>query len=412
MNSRIPVLALLCCCACGSQDATQAASPELKTGVWRVVMQSPGGELPFKLNIDRDGDRYTATGFNAAEAVHFDTVSVETTGAISFGIDHYESVFLGQLNASGERIEGEWSKVSGHDRLSRLPFTAQWGQEQRFNTDQSEPAEFGGRWAVTFNNEGQPEAAVAEFVQEGAHIKGTFLTPVGDYRYLEGNVAGKHLWLSCFDGGHAFLFTAAMGEDGMLSGQFWSKDTWHDTWTAKRDDQAALPDAYSLTSVRESDMPFHFSFSDLDGVLVNQDDPWLKGKVRLVTIFGSWCPNCNDEAPFLQSLKNEYGDRGLEVLGLAFEMTKDQQRNIKVLKRFQKRHNLDYRILLAGTSTNKAKAAETLPDLNHVLSFPTTLLINREGKIDSIHTGFSGPGTGSHHDDLVKSYRKRIERLL
>ena len=218
--------------------------------------------------------------------------------------------------------------------------------------------------------------------------------------------------LSCFDGGHVFLFKAVLGEDDTLSGDFWSRDSWHETWTARRDEHAASVDALDQTHPSSEDRHFTFDFPDLDGNRVDQDHADLAGKVRLVTIFGSWCPNCNDEAPFLEELYQTYRDKGLEVVGLAFEMTEDEDRNRRVLKRFKQRHKLSYKILLAGGTKDKQKAAQILGNLDHVLAFPTTLLLDREGKVVSIHTGFTGPGTGDHYQRLVDGYHRRIAEIL
>ncbi|MDJ0836850.1 MAG: TlpA disulfide reductase family protein [Acidobacteriota bacterium] len=383
------------------------------TGSWRLVMQSPGGELPFRLDVGRDGDRWTAVALNGDERVDFDTVTWSPDGTFSFAIDHYESIFSAKLDKDGKRMEGEWTKVTGPGKSARLAFTAEHGRNERFISSAEEPADFGGRWAVIFdNNDKEPQPAVAEIKQEGKRLWGTFLTPVGDYRYLEGNVSGNTMYLSCFDGGHAFLFKASLDENGELKGDFWSRDSWHETWSGKRDENASLEDSFTLTSLREGIDRFRFQFPDLEGKQVSYDDPMLKGKVRLITIFGSWCPNCNDEAPFLQELYDRYRDRGLVVLGLAFEMTDDEARNRRVLKRFRKRHKLDYPILIAGSSTDKQKAGETLPDLNHVLAYPTTLLLDREGKVVRIHTGFAGPGTGDHYETLRQKYKEAVEALL
>ena len=369
--------------------------------------------MPFEVRLTQaEGGAYGATIHNGEEVLAFDSVTLAADGTVSFSIEHYQSVFKGDLNQAGNRIEGEWTKVTGADKMARLPFFAEYDRNIRFETKAQAQVQVGGLWTVTFdNNEDEPQPAVGEFKQDGSKVTGTFMTPTGDYRFLEGSVDGRTLSLSCFDGGHAFLFKAQLGVDDRLTGDFWSRDSWHETWSAVRDAEAALPDPYSLTKLKEGLQEFRFRFPDLDGEMVAHDDPSFQGKVRVISIFGSWCPNCNDEAPFLQELYDRYGDRGLEVIGLAFEMTGDPARDRKVLRRFSKRHGTNYRILLAGGSTDKKKAAEVLPDLNHLLSYPTTILVNREGKVVSIHTGFTGPGT-SKYETLKNTYLEKIEGLL
>ncbi len=413
----LAMLVLLSIMGCKSDHppATEsAAPPALQTGWWRAVLTSPGGELAFMLKIENEGSGFRATVQNGEEMLPLDRVEIDAHGEVVMSIDHYESTFRAALDEGGAVMRGEWTKVTGSDKLSRLPFRASLDQKQRYTPSSAQaPENLAGRWAVTFdNNDGEPQPAVAEFEQEGHRLRGTFLTPTGDYRYLEGMVDGREMVLSCFDGGHAFLFKARLTEENGLRGDFWSRDSWHETWSATRDENADLEDPFGLTSLKEGLSAFRFNFPDLEGKPVSQDDPSLQNKVRIVTIFGSWCPNCNDEAPFLQQLYEDYNERGLEVIGLAFEMTGDAQRDIRVLKRFQRRHGLTYPILLAGGSTSKAKAAEALPDLTHVLAYPTTIFIDRQGKVAAIHTGFSGPGTGIHYENLQRTIRQKIETLL
>ena len=406
-------LLLSMACTSDKEEATAAKTPEtaIQTGVWRATLISPGGELPFKLTIDSKDGIYHATAYNGDEALPFDQVTINGS-SVEIAIEHYESVFRARLNEAGTRMEGEWSKVIGTGEFSRLPFFADHGVDQRFAFKEDATVSVAGRWAVTFdNNEDEPQPAIAVFQQDGNHLLGTFLTPTGDYRYLEGTVTGNTLYLSCFDGGHAFLFKATLTDD-RLNGDFWSRDTWHETWSAVRNEEAALPDAYSMTAMRPGRNTLEFNFPDLQGRLVTQDAPYLQDKVRLVTVFGSWCPNCNDEAPFLQELYEQYGDRGFEVLGLAFELTQNVERNKRVLSVFKKRHGLTYPILLAGNTKDKTEATRIIGGLDNIQAYPTTILLNRAGEVVSIHTGFSGPGTGAAHIKLKESYRQSIEALL
>ena len=93
--------------------------------------------------------------------------------------------------------------------------------------------------------------AVGVFNQKDNRVTGTFLTTTGDYRYLEGNIIGDSLLLSCFDaGGHAFLFKAKVGADKKMTGTFTSGFTGFETWTAQLDPKAELPDANSLTFLK------------------------------------------------------------------------------------------------------------------------------------------------------------------
>jgi thiol-disulfide isomerase/thioredoxin len=244
-------------------------------------------------------------------------------------------------------------------------------------------------------------------------VTGTFLTPTGDYRYLAGSYEGGLLRLSTFDGAHALLFTAHTQGDGTLQGDFWSRDSYHATWTARRvaAGQPVLPDAWSQVGLTNQEGRFGFRFPDLEGRSVASTDPRYAGRVVLVNVFGSWCPNCNDEAPLLAEWYRRYHGRGLEIVGLAYEYTGNAARDTLFVRKFAARHGITYPLLLAGTSDKKL-AGKTLPDLTAVLAFPTTVFLGRDGRVRKIYSGFAGPGTGEHHQELVAELERLIEKLL
>ena len=249
------------------------------------------------------------------------------------------------------------------------------------------------------------------FEQKGSDVTGTFLTPTGDYRYLAGNVKGDSLFLSCFDGSHAFLFKAARQPDGTLQGKAWYglEDT--ETWTAKLDPNAKLPDADALTYLKPGYETFDFKFPNADGKMVSLQDPAFKDKVVVVQIMGSWCPNCMDETRFLSPWYKKNRDRGVEIVGLAFERSKKLEDSAPKLRKMSERYDVYYPIVLAGLS-DKDSAATALPMLNHVMSFPTTIVLDKKHKVRNIHTGFSGPGTGKYYDEFVADFNRLIDKLV
>lgn len=409
--------ALLLVIAC-APPAEQAATPVVPesplVGSWRAVLLSPGGELPFTLEITQTDGKLSAVAVNGSERAPLSHVNVSGEDVL-LGFDFYDS-WIEARTEGPDTLRGRWQKTVP-DGLSTLDFVATRGAAERFSPIHEErPAteitDVSGVWAVEFTDEDGTEVAQGEFRQEGSTVLGTFLTPTGDYRYLEGAYDEGLLRLSTFDGAHAFLFHARA--DGQtLAGDFWSRDSYHATWTARRaaEDEAILPDAWDLAGLTNDTGAFHFAFNDLEGNELASDDPRFEGKVVLVNIFGSWCPNCNDKAPLLADWHRRYGDQGLEVVGLAYEFSGDPQRDRLFVKRFGERHGVEFPLLLAGIS-DKAAAAETLPDLTAVISFPTTVFIGRDGKVRRVHSGFAGPGTGSHYDDLVAELEGLVESLL
>jgi peroxiredoxin len=242
-------------------------------------------------------------------------------------------------------------------------------------------------------------------------VNATFLTTLGDYRYLTGGMTadGSHLNLSCFDGAHAFLFKAELKPNGTLEGDFWSGDSWHETWSAVRDDNAKLPDPFGLTKWNESARLDSFWFRDLDGKKCLLSE--FPGKARMLVAFGSWCPNCNDEAEYLRELDEKYRARGLSIVGLAFELTGDFARDSKQVQIYAERHKLAFPLLIAGTSDKEA-ASKKFPLLDKIRAFPTTIFLHSDGRVRAVHQGYSGPATGAEHTKLREDFERLIDEVL
>jgi peroxiredoxin len=250
-------------------------------------------------------------------------------------------------------------------------------------------------------------AVFTELPENG--LRGTFLTATGDYRYLSGFHWEGQLSLSCFDGAHAFLFDARLQPDGTLAGDFWSGNWHHETWTAKRDDAARLADPFGQTKWNGTTKLADLSFPDLDGKKHSLGD--FAGKATLLVVFGSWCPNCNDEAALLKELDVTYRDRGLRILGLAFELTGEFARDAGQVRIFRQRHGLDIPFFLCGTA-DKDEATKALHLVDHIRAFPTTIFVGADGLPKAIHSGFAGPATGEEHQKLRRDFAARIEVLL
>ena len=320
------------------------AQQQRAVGSWRAWLDSPGGELPFQLTIGSGPKGLTAIIHNAPERIEVPEVRFEK-GRLVLGIDYYDSKIEAVLAESGDRFDGEWTKRLGKDRYRRMAFHAVRTKdpERRFSPSKDtdlENASFGGRWAVQFEKD--KHGSVGVFTDHGRDgVRGTFLTTLGDYRYLAGARQGRSLKLSCFDGAHAFLFIAKIDSEGQLSGDFWSSDKWHETFTARRDAKAQLPDAWRLTTADAGEIG-GVRFPDLEGKPRGLDGPDLRGRVRLVVVFGSWCPNCKDETTYLVELDRKYRARGLRIVGLAFELTGDPKRDTRQLQTYAKRHGVKY----------------------------------------------------------------------
>jgi thiol-disulfide isomerase/thioredoxin len=384
--------------------------PTVKLGTYRAVLQVPGGELPFGLTLAQEGSATVGYLVNGKERLRLSEVRIDGTH-LDVRMPGYETRLT--ADAIGDQLHGEvyLDKLGGKDQ--HIPLKATLGEGFRFFANPAgNNADMSGRWAVTLvDDSGAAEVAVGEFAQSQDVVTGTFLTPTGDQRFLAGQVQGDELYLSTFDGAHVFLYKAKLGADGTLTGDYWSGLKYHEKWTAKRDAGAALPDAYQLTAMHKGTQAFDFAFPDLSGNSVTSKDPQFRGKVLIVALAGSWCPNCHDEAAFLAPLYQEYRGRGLEIVSLMFEHFGDFARAAAATQRFRQNYGIEYTTLIAGIS-DKDEAAKKLPMLDRVYAFPTTIFIDRKGMVRKIHTGFSGPATGEHYTQFVNEVKATLDQLL
>lgn len=412
MNPRTPrCLLLVAMIALGACSRAPAPAATQWTGHYRATLQLPGGELPFGLEIQREGDRLTALIKNGEEQLRVDDVSVDGAGS-RLALPGLENT-LAARHENG-MLRGEFFFVKEKGKHQRIAFAAQPGATARFFPEPlAAGGDVSGRWAVTFTEDnGNTYIAVGEFQQLGSDVTGTFLTPAGDYRYLSGELREGRLYLGTFNGGHAFLFHAALSPDGnSLDGEFWSGLASHERFTARRDANASLGEATHATALRNPDERFNFTFPDLAGRDISLSDPQFAGKVVVATLAGSWCPNCHDEATFLGPYYEAHHNAGLEIIGLMFEQFDSPAEARMAVERFRDNKAVPYTLLLAGTSP-KDDAAAKLPQLNGVFAYPTTLFIDRRGKVRHIHTGFAGPATGEHYTALKRDFDQRIQALL
>ena len=270
-----------------------------------------------------------------------------------------------------------------------------------------------GRWKVLFEP-GTPneEVLVGVFQQEmNGRIFGSFLSETGDYRYLHGFAANGKLHLQTYTGYWAFVVEADLNGSNEMSGVFYSGGKSRSPFKAIKDETVQLRDESSLTYLIKRDEPVLLKdLIKMNGRKTTIDLAAEK-QLTLIQIMGTWCPNCLDETKLLQELQSEYGSKGLRVVALAFEVGADTKKQRARLKNWMKSMNVNYPVYLAGTSSKDAASAR-FPMLNGIMSFPTALLVDQQGKIIAIHTGFSGPATGEAYTDLVKKYKQEIENAL
>ncbi|MBV6404086.1 MAG: TlpA family protein disulfide reductase [Flavobacteriales bacterium] len=397
-----PLVAALAWCGCTTGVADHPTLP--RTGPWRMALDLNGQELPFLFDLHRDSGAWRLVVHNGEERIAVDDI-VLMGDSIRVRMPLFDSEFRGHL-PNDSTITGHWhNHLKGPDY--RIAFVARAGGADRFTRTAKPTGDLSGQWRTRFSP-GAPDGydALGLFVQQHERLTGTFGTETGDYRFLEGVMDGDSLKLSCFDGSHAFLFKALLRHDSLL-GRYWSGTHWQEPWVAVRDPAFRLRDPDSLTFLKEGHAMVDFRFPSIDGGNVSPKDPRFAGKVLMVQVMGSWCPNCVDETRLLDELYGKYRSNGLEVIAIAFEKYEDEARSLAALRHFRDRLQVKYPIVYAGNA-NKEVASAKLPFLDHVMSYPTCIFIDRGGRVRRIRTGFYGPGTGEHYTH----YKRNLERFL
>lgn len=388
------------------------AHQPIQHGPWRgSLVRTDGQVIAFHFDVRMEKNRTVLYIINANERIRVDKLR-EIGDSLIIDMPVFESSFRIRKN-SRTAWSGKWIK-NGSLKQQVMPFYA---QAQSTLTPESIPspvADITGKWALTFTKGDElSRPAIGEWQQKGYTLRGTILTPTGDYRYLTGVVKGDSLRLTTFDGAHAYLFTAKIENDHTISGgTFYSGATSAEPWIGVKDANAVLPDVAAMY-VKDREEPLHFKFLDLNKKPVSLNDARFRNKVVIIQIMGSWCPNCMDETAFLSDFYNKNRQRGVEVIGLAYEYSTDFARSKKSIEKFRDRFNVKYTLLNTGvTVSDSLRTEKTLPQLTPIKSFPSTIFLDKHHRVARIHTGFEGPGTGVHYEELKKEFGELVDRLV
>ncbi len=387
--------------------AGQKHLPKTKKGTWGGYLHLNNTiDLPFKFVVEKNTKEFLYTIYNGEEKIILNQDKT-TVDSLRLSFPLYNSTLILKVKNKKE-LTGYWLNLNKGVNY-KIPCDIKLSSTSPQKTE-AQSIDFSGKWESTFEpNTPDVYKAIGIFEQKNTALLGTFLTETGDYRYLSGEVDGENFLLSCFDGSHAFLFTGKMKND-LIYGYFYSGKHWETTWEAKRNEDFQLTNADSLTVLVDSSS-FHFELKDLQGNSFEYPNDYFNGKITIIQIMGTWCPNCMDETRYFKELKNKYRDQNLEIISIGYEIGSTFEEQAAKITALKKRLDLDFTFLVGGAA-NKDLASEQFKMLSHIISFPTAIFIGRDGKIKKIHTGFSGPGTGQYYLNYIKETELLIESLM
>ena len=381
-------------------------SVKIKEGNWTAALQLTEKEaLPFQLIIQKTKKQYEFIIVNGEEKIKLNDIEQkEDSLIVSFSEYNSQLVF----KPSKTNLKGYW--LNKNKLNYKLPFSANFGYTSRFKDEiGNKPINVNGKWKVYFSPKTKSEyVAIGLFKQHETKLTGTFLTETGDFRFLEGNQFGNQLYLSCFDGSHAFLFKAKIENDS-IKGKFYSGKHYEDIWEGVNAPNFELTNPYEITKPINNS-PLSFSCKDLDGNTFQFPNEQFKNKAVIIQIMGTWCPNCTDETNTFKELYKEYQSKGFEFIAIGFENGKEED-CYALLKKFKEKKNIQYTVLYGGNA-KRATADIIFTMLDGVKSFPTTIYIGKDGLIKKVYSGFNGPGTGEYYDQYLEQTKKLIEEMV
>jgi thiol-disulfide isomerase/thioredoxin len=371
-------------------------------GSWRAALDLAGGELRFRLVIEGSAPPWHGRLCNGGQCQSFAGIHVRGDSLV-LPLDDYAASIVVVLR--GDSLIGQYHNV-GRKGPRTIPFRASRGQWENLPAG----AALVGRWDAWFQSGFDQTPRVLTFQNGADGLEGTVISNSGDYGQFAGSATGDSFAIAHFDGSFVYLLNGRLDGD-TLRGTFHAGLRSQTPFVAVR--SSGRPHLTPPTAVTRADTsgPFRFSFPDLTGKPVSDSDARFRGKVVLLDIFGSWCPTCHDAAPALVSLYRAYHGRGLEVVGLAFEVTGDSAQDAPLVRRYRDKFGIPFPLLLGGVSDAEAVSA-ALPQLEGFTAFPTTIFLGRDGRVRQIHAGFYGPATGRQHEALVAEFRREVEQLL
>jgi thiol-disulfide isomerase/thioredoxin len=371
-------------------------------GEYRAALDLAGGELRFGVKLSGSGAAMQGELCNGPVCLPFSGVRVVGDSVVLEMADFGARIVAG---VKGDSLIGRYSNV-GRRGPRTIPFRAERGQWKAAGA----PRALLGDWDAWFQGTTESTPRILRFARGKQGLEGTIVSNSGDYGYFWGQMVRDSFSIAHFDGSFVYLLTGRLTGD-TLRGVFHAGLRAQTPFVATR--SSGRPHLTPPTEVTRADNrePFQFAFPDLDGRTVSSTDAPFSGKVVLVDIFGTWCPTCHDAAPALVELYRDYHDRGLEIVGLAFEAIGDTAIDVPLVRRYRDKYRIPFPLLIGGVSEQETVAA-SLPQLDGFTAFPTTIFLGKDGRVRRIHAGFYGPATGAQHEQIMREFRAEVEKLL
>ncbi|MDH5475288.1 MAG: TlpA family protein disulfide reductase [Cyclobacteriaceae bacterium] len=384
----------------------QGIAQQINDGKWKGTIHYQTVEVPFNFNFENVTDSSAIVIIkNAEEQIRIENVVIKED---SLFIPMY--VFDAVIKAvyKDGKMTGEWHK---NYRKSKGPlFTAEFNQPRFSSALPKSNVSIENTWNITLTQpDGQTSISVGLFSQNKNKVRGSLLTETGDFRFFEGVIYGDSIRLSSFDGVHGFLMLGSY-QNNTWSGVFHYENDYSEKWAATYDAEAKLTEPFSLITVKPNTHKSYYDILSAGGDYNAIDRDKLEGKVVIIQLMGTWCPNSLDQSKYLAQWYKKQNHEELALIAVTYEPGDKfyaQQR----IESYTTQLNITYPMYIGG-SLSKAQAALAFPNMTKINAFPTLVMIDRQGYIRFIDSYFNGPATGAYYQEFDKNFNERVEILL
>ncbi|WP_260704538.1 TlpA disulfide reductase family protein [Edaphobacter flagellatus] len=388
------------------------------TGTWEGAATVRGQQVPLRLHISGSLSNLKAALINGTEQAPASAATFKD-GKLLVTFNYFARSL--EATFDGSQLSGTFGLISpgtpAHPNAPRVPVSL---HPAAASTTPASGPDIHGDWEIAVSSSKGESAWQLRInpTKQPTVVHAVIQRIDGDTGSLYGSWDGHQYLISHFNAAGPALYSLVPQQDGTLlvsnllapeSQKAQARDlVARRPSDARKQNLSAPTDSTQQTRVKDPSVPFAFSFPDLSGHQVSNTDPEFTGKVVIVAIGGSWCPNCHDEAPFLESLYKKFHTRGLEIVNLSFE-EEDQLQNPTRLRAFIQRYGLTYPVLIAGTPD---QLNEKVPQGDHLNCWPTSFILGRDGRVKEVHAGFAGPANPAGHQALENEVTETIEKLL
>ena len=400
----------------------QSSSASPIVGVWKgfaTVRETQ--QVPITIRVSGIGSSLRAEFLNGpadhSDATPASSVTFDGTHLIA-SFDYYARTLDATL--TDDQLSGTYGPTHPTAKAAPIRFVAARDKAQVDPASAPNPPDISGSWEIaTKRSKGE---SAWEFRADPPSGKSPVIKTViqridGDTGGLWGTWNGSSYIVGHINAAGPALYSVTPQSDGTLLLKSLLANPHAPTNAeliarrpadARKENLPAPTDPTQQTTVKDPNAPLAFSFPDLTGKIVSNTDAEFHGKVVIVAVGGSWCPNCHDEAPFLVSLYKKFHSKGLEIVNLDFEQG-DPDTDAARLKAFIAHYGIPYPVLTAGTTD---QLAEKIPQGVNLNCWPTSFFIGRDGLVKETHAGFAGPGNTVGHAALEHEVTALAEKLL